>query len=236
MPRIVAVLDLALFFSALLLGAGGMPHCAAMCSAACTAACGGAGPGRAAGFQLGRLLGYAGGGALAASSVAWLAEAGAVSALLRPLWGLLHAAALGLGLWMLWQGRHPLWLERPGRRPQAPASPDGWQRVQGPVRASAVGLAWVAWPCGLLQSALMLAALAQSAAGGALVMAGFAMASASGLLVGPLLWARLAPAGAAAALASGTWAARLAGAMLALASSWALGHGLWQRVLAWCAA
>lgn len=234
MPRIVAVLDLGLFFSALLLGAGGMPHCTAMCSAACSAACGGPAQARGWSFQLARVVGYAAGGAVAASSVAWLAEAGAVSAVLRPLWAMLHAAALALGLWMLWQGRQPVWLDRPGPRASALGA-GGWQRVRGPVRAGAAGLAWVAWPCGLLQSALMLSALASGAPGGALVMTGFAMASAPGLLLGPVLWTRLAPAGVAAAATSGRLTARLAGGMLVLASGWALGHGLWQRVLAWCA-
>lgn len=30
------------------------------------------------------------------------------------------------------------------------------------------------------------------------------------------------------------WAVRAAGAMLAAAAGWALGHGLWQRLLALC--
>ena len=39
----------------------------------------------------------------------------------------------------------------------------------------------------------------------------------------------VAAAGASAPL-------RLAGAMLALGSAWALGHGLWLRIAAWCIA
>jgi len=30
------------------------------------------------------------------------------------------------------------------------------------------------------------------------------------------------------------WAPRLAGAMLVLASGWALGHGIWARIVDWC--
>jgi len=30
-------------------------------------------------------------------------------------------------------------------------------------------------------------------------------------------------------------AVRVAGALLAGSSAWALGHGVWERVLAWCA-
>ena len=66
-----------------------------------------------------------------------------------------------------------------------------WQVVAATARSAGLGLAWVAWPCGLLQSALLVAALANMPASGALVMAGFAGASAAGLLLGPALWWRL---------------------------------------------
>ena len=59
-----------------------------------------------------------------------------------------------------------------------------WQVEAAPARSAGLGLAWVAWPCGLLQSALRVAALANTPASGALVMAGFAGASAAGLLLG----------------------------------------------------
>ncbi len=157
--------------------------------------------------------------------------------MLRPVWTLLHCAALGLGLWLLWQGRQPAWVEQLGRstRHLAPQQADagGWQRMQGPTRASAAGLLWVAWPCGLLQSALVVAALANSAWGGAAVMAGFAAASAAGLGLAPWAFARLA-GGAGSALQVNAWAVRVAGAMLAGASAWALGHDLLRRVIAYC--
>ena len=234
-------MDLALFFSALMLGAAGAPHCAAMCAPASTALLRGCGQ-RAAhtapwAFHLSRLLGYALAGAVAASSVGALARLGQWSPVLRPLWTLLHCAALGLGLWMLWQGRQPAWLENLGRGGSrlAPQRTDatGWQRMQGPVKASTAGLMWVAWPCGLLQSALVVAALANTAWGGAAVMAGFAATSAAGLALAPWALARLG-AGGAGALQVQTWAVRLAGAALAAASVWALGHELIRRVVAYC--
>ena len=56
-----------------------------------------------------------------------------------------------------------------------------WLRLQRALAADALGrlepgipspwLAWAAWPCGLLQSALLLAALASGPAQGAAVMA-----------------------------------------------------------------
>ena len=159
-------------------------------------------------------------------------------AALRPLWTLMHLAAIGVGLWLIWHGRQPAWMDRMGRVPAAmgvPASPSGWQRMSGPGRSAAAGLAWVALPCGLLQSALVVAALANSAAAGATVMAGFALTSSVGLLSsGWILRRMLARSGSAANDLS--WMVRLAGLVLVAASGWALGHGVLMRVAAWCLA
>ena len=237
-------MDQALLLSAVLMGLAGTPHCLAMCGAACTAASGGGTLRRLLPFHLGRLLAYAAAGALAAGSVSSLALLGQAVAALRPLWTLVHIAALGLGLFLLWQGRQPAWMEGLGRRrADAVLHREGerWQAIKGPARSAGLGLAWVAWPCGLLQSALLVAALANSPAAGAGVMAGFAMASAAGLLMGPALWWRLSQGRGHASggpgrgtASSGRIAVRWAGAALALASAWALGHGLWMRVVAWC--
>jgi sulfite exporter TauE/SafE len=233
--------DLALFLSALMLGAAGAPHCAAMCgpaSAAVLRGCSRHAPHASPlAFHLARVAGYATAGAVAASSVGALAQLGQWSPVLRPLWTLLHCAALGLGLWLLWQGRQPAWLESLGRSasrlaPQQLAA-DGWQRMRGPTRAASAGLLWVAWPCGLLQSALVVSALANTAWGGAAAMAGFGLASAAGLTLAPWAFARLSD-GRAGALQVNAWAVRVAGAALAAASAWALGHDLFKRVVAYC--
>ena len=175
---------------------------------------------------------------MAAASVGSLAPMGQAVAALRPVWTLVHMGALALGLFLLWQGRQPAWMERLGSARRQTVAADGrrWQVMRGPSRSGAAGLAWVAWPCGLLQSALLVAALANTPWQGAGVMAGFAVASGAGLVLGPALWWRLAGNGgvAAAVWLSPARAVRLAGAALALASAWALGHGLWVRVLAWC--
>lgn len=223
--------------SASALGLAGLPHCAAMCAAPCAAACGGAPAdfrARAWAFQGARLLGYAAAGAVAASSVGALAGLSQWSPALRPLWALFHALVLSLGLWFLWQGRQPAWMGRWGRSPASvvAAAPQGWQRIQGPARAAAAGAAWVAWPCGLLQSALLVASLANSAAGGALAMAGFAAASSAGLVAGPWIWARLRRGGLAG------WSeavlVRTSGALLVAGSGFALVQGVWHQVAAFC--
>lgn len=234
----------ALIGSTALLGLGGSVHCAAMCGAACAAvtpSTGGAG--RLVPFHLGRLAGYAAGGVVAAGGVQWLGWASATAPVLRPVWALLHAAALAYGLWLLVTARQPAFLARWGRRPAvagggglqaAPAAgPGSWQVVRTPWTSAAVGTAWVAWPCGLLQSALLVAALADGPATGGLAMAVFAMASSFGLLAGPQL-ARWAGRRGGAPNPLRDQALRIAGLLVVLASGWALGHDLFRRVAAYC--
>src|SRR3989338_4741757 len=108
-----------LAITALVMGLVGGPHCVAMCGAAC------AGIGQAAGprqnsalllFQIGRVVGYATLGGLAAASMQGLGWLTVQSAALRPVWSLFHVAALLLGLLLLWQARQPVWLEQAGRK------------------------------------------------------------------------------------------------------------------------
>ncbi len=217
-------MNAALATTALLMGLAGAPHCAAMCGAACTGivrSCAGGVAEEASqfSFHAARLASYAVGGALAAGSVSWLATQGAHVAILRPLWTLLQVAAFVLGVWLLVRGRQPAWIDGIGR-----ARPDRkviW--MQGPAGAAAAGSMWVVLPCGLLQSALVVAALGSGPLEGAMLMSLFAAGSGLGLWLGPALWLRLAGrhAGRAQELS-----VRLAGLMLAAASGWALAHGL----------
>ncbi len=177
---------------------------------------------------------YATAGALAAGSVGALVSLSQWSPAMRPVWALFHAGVLSLGFWFLWQGRQPAWMSRLGRAPiqESTDLPQGWQRMQGPLRAGAAGALWVAWPCGLLQSALLVAALANTPAGGALAMAGFALASSAGLMAGPWLWARVRQGGAAKLSEVGL--IRVSGVLLVLGSGFALGRGVWHQVAAYC--
>lgn len=220
-----------LIVSATLLGLAGAPHCTAMCGAPCAAAIGGGGLRAQLSFHAARLAGYAAVGALAASSVAALAGWSQFTPALRPLWVLLQAGALALGLWLLVNGRQPAWMSALGRTPQ-PLAASGWHAVSGPARAATAGSLWVAWPCGLLQSALLVAALGSSAAAGAAAMAAFALASAPGLVLGPWAWRRLLQGGNGAARER--LAIRAAGALLAGVAAWVLGHAVWQQVAAFC--
>ena len=110
-----------LALTALVMGLAGGPHCVAMCGAACAGMGQLAGMGQAAGtqqsrallsFQGGRLLGYSLMGGVAAFSVQALGWLTVESAALRPVWSMLHVAAVILGLLLVWQARQPVYRVR----------------------------------------------------------------------------------------------------------------------------
>lgn len=220
--------------TALLMGLAGGPHCIAMCGAAC------AGIGYTAGeqqrqqttamglFQLGRVMGYATLGAVAAATIQALGWLTTQSAALRPVWTMVHIAALLLGLVLLVQARQPAWLERSARRV--------WDKVKtlqrkggvaGPVL---VGMLWALLPCGLLYSALMVAALTGEPLQGAAVMALFVLGTSVSLMAGPWLLLRLHHLG----WGNGQWGVRLAGLALAVSAGIALYLGLVHDQAPWC--
>ncbi len=216
--------------SALVMGLVGGPHCVAMCGAAC------AGIARAAAprsrqalwtWLLGRLVGYSVLGALAGGTVQGMGWLGQQTVVLRPVWTMMHVAALLLGLLLVVQARQPAFL-------------DGWAqavwRRARPVmsrlgaRAPAVlGVGWALMPCGLLYSALLVASLSASALEGAAIMAAFAVGTMVSLVAGPWLLLRLGDA------RSGGWGIRLAGLALVATSGWALWMGITQPTGLWCA-
>jgi uncharacterized protein len=221
-----------MLMSALLMGLVGGPHCVAMCGAACAGIARAAGPGpqgRAAlwRFQLSRLLGYSLLGALAGGTVEGMAWLGTHTAVLRPVWIMLHVAALLLGLLLLWQGHQPGFVDGWGQ--------SVWRRIRpalarlGPRAPLVLGMGWALMPCGLLYSALLVASLSASALNGALLMAAFALGTMVSLVLGPWLLLRLNSSG------SGAWGIRLAGLALASTSGWALWMGMTRPTGLWCA-
>ena len=223
----------ALIAAAGLMGLAGLPHCAVMCAAPCAAVARGGGAAQPL-FQMARVASYAAGGAVAAWSVAALRDGLSLAPALRPLWTLLHLAALACGLWMLWRGQWPAWLQR---RAVAVAPQGGaWQRVViAPARSACAGALWIAWPCALSQSALLVAALASTPGQGAAAMAVFAAASSPALWLGPALMRRFGGRAHGQGALTAAWPVRAAGALIAAGSASALLHGLWARFVAWCA-
>lgn len=213
--------------TALLMGLAGGPHCVAMCGAAC-GGIGRVGDGRETRslwiFQAGRVAGYSAMGAMSAASIQGLGWLTVQSAALRPVWTLFHASALMLGLVLLFQATQPVWLEDTGRAI--------WARVRraqpGASAPLLLGMLWALLPCGLLYSALLVAALSANAAEGAAVMALFAIGSSVSLMAGPWLWLRLRR------YDSDRWAVRISGFALAGISGWALWAGLFQNAAPWC--
>ncbi len=215
--------------TALFMGLAGGPHCIAMCGAAC------AGIGNAAGarktsalwsFQVGRLASYAALGAVAAASMQGLGWLTTQTAVMRPVWTLFHVAVMMLGLVLLILARQPTWLDGTAR--------SVWRRVMafnaawGRGAPLAIGAVWAFMPCGLLYSALLVAALSGGPLDGALTMALFAAGSGVSLLIAPWLLLRLRGGG------NGEWGVRLAGAALVATSGWALWMGLAHDTAPWC--
>lgn len=215
--------------TALLMGLAGGPHCIAMCGAACV------GIGQAAGahknsamwrFQAGRVLGYSALGALAAASMQGLGWLTVQSAALRPVWTLFHVATLVLGLLLLWRAQQPVWLEQAGKKIWIAARSLAVGR--GRSAPLVIGALWTFLPCGLLYSALLVAALTGHALEGAGVMALFALGTSVSMMAGPWLWLRLRGNG------GGDWGVRLAGLALAASSVWALWMAYAHDAAPWC--
>ncbi len=218
-----------LALTSLLMGLAGGPHCIAMCGAAC------AGIGQAAGprknsamltFQLGRIIGYSSLGALAAASMQGLGWLTVQSAALRPVWTLFHVATAVLGLLLLWKAQQPVWLEQAGKAIWQRARSLAWGRGRGVPLV--IGALWTFLPCGLLYSALLVAALSNSAVEGALVMALFALGTSLSMMAAPWLWLRFGGGSA------GDWGVRLAGLVLAGSSVWALWMAFAHNSAPWC--
>ena len=178
-------------------------------------------------FHAGRMAGYGLLGAIAATAmeqVAWFSDR---TSALHPLWVAMHLVILAWGLLMLFQAQQPAWLERAGR--------SVWVKVQ-PVlawRGGAVvaGMAWALMPCGLLYSALLVAALSGTAQAGAASMVAFALGGALWLIAAPYAWRWLS--GRVSRLRT-EWGTRAAGLMLVLVALWALWMDLIYKPSLWC--
>jgi len=215
------------------MGLVGGPHCVAMCGAACAGLGQAAGPRKNTailGFQLGRILGYSALGALAAASMQGLGWLTIQSAALRPVWTMFHVATLLLGLVLLLRAQQPLWLEQAGRRIWASAKAFGAGVGGAPLL---LGMLWALLPCGLLYSAVLVAAMAGGPLDGALVMALFALGTGVTMTAVPWLWLKLR-GNSVAVGGNGSWGVRLAGLALAGSSGWALWMGLVHNTAPWC--
>ena len=231
-------MNVSLLATAAVMGLVGGPHCLAMCGAACVGISRWT-PHRPLGpvwlFQIGRLLGYAILGAVVAASMQTLGWLTLHSAALRPVWSMLHIAALLIGLMLCIRAEQPIWL--------SDAATGIWHRLSSPeqrfqmqqhaIGPLLLGLVWAFLPCGLLYAALLLAMLSASAWEGAAVMSSFALGGAIMLMFAPWLWTRLLQMHLSQRTVSHT-GVRLAGLGLAASSAWALWMGLVEQQAPWC--
>ena len=232
--------------TALLMGLAGGSHCLVMCAAPCRGIIGGSPTGsialrpaaelsdegnraaaRGIAFHAGRMLGYAGLGGLAAfamESLAWVTQS---AWSIRPLWTFVHVGMLIWGAMLLLQAQQPVWVERAGRAV--------WQKLSSVVRrpggAFGAGVLWALMPCGLLYSALLVAALSANVAQGAVSMLCFAVGSGVWLWIGPWAWSALK------SRLNGwraEWGTRFAGALLIGIAAWAIWMDLVYKPSLWC--
>ena len=184
-----------LLATAFVMGLAGIPHCTAMCGAACAAAF----PrGLSPWALLGRALGYAGLGMVAAAAAGLVSQWGQHVAMLKPLWMMAQLAMVLLGGFMLVRGAIPQMVDQAGKglylklRERWHAVPEGSHPLRDKFAPLLAGLFWAFLPCGLLYAALMVAALASRPWEGGLVMLAFALPSAIGVWAAPAMmrWLR----------------------------------------------
>ncbi len=217
---------LAVVLSALVLGFAGSVHCVAMCggiAGALQQAMPGKGPVesglRSLLYSLGRITSYAIAGAIAGGLGTVFAPAAGG---LGRVHGVVGVVIVLIGLQVAFGGRLFAPLERAGLalwRRTAPLA----RRIGRPERAwqvFALGLVWGWLPCGLVYSALLLAATSGRPALGALAMAGF------GLGTLPAVWAATGFGALVTRLGGGASVRRSAGIAL-------VAFGLWSIVGTW---
>lgn len=221
-------LQTSLALTAMFMGLAGGPHCVAMCGPACGALKSTPeSPFLPALFHGGRLLGYASLGAVAAAWVGGLAWFSDQTLALKPVWTFFHVAILCWGIVLLATARQPQWADRYGRVIWK------WARkgTSTSTGALASGISWALMPCGLLYSALMIAALNANAVGGAVTMGAFALGTTVSLLLAPWLWLRIRQGKLGLHESTGM---RVAGLLLVAAAGWAIWMDLTHGIKVWC--
>jgi len=218
-------MQLALTYSALIMGLAGGPHCVAMCGAACTSFTQSSNQPHAIKlYHFGRLCGYTMLGAIATfaiQSIAWLST---YSLVLHPLWTFFHVMIFFWGVILFIFARQPVWVDQAGQ--------NIWRYIKKLSLINGghfyIGMLWALMPCGLLYSALIIASFNGNPLGGALSMTAFAIGSSISLFFAPWLWLKLKTN------LLEPYGMRLAGFLLSGASAWAIWMELAHNSKVWC--
>jgi sulfite exporter TauE/SafE len=214
------------FLSTFFMGMMGGPHCIAMCGAPC-AVISTQGSRQIWQFHLGRILGYGILGGVAAYSVNNLAWLSNQTMSIHPLWTFFHGIIFVWGFVMLLYAKQPQWIDRMGE--------SIWnviQKLSKTLRNNfLLGMLWSFMPCGLLYSALLVAALTLNILNGTISMMFFALGTSISLIVSPIIWLKIKNG---KLWLNETQGMRIAGMLLMIAASWAIWMDLIHPMKLWC--
>ena len=214
------------FLSTFFMGMMGGPHCIAMCGAPC-AVISTQGSRQIWQFHLGRILGYGILGGVAAYSVNNLAWLSNQTMSIHPLWTFFHGIIFVWGFVMLLYAKQPQWIDHIGE-----SSWNTIQKLSKTLRSNfLLGMLWSFMPCGLLYSALLVAALTLNILNGTISMMFFALGTSISLIVSPIIWLKIKNG---KLWLNETQGMRIAGMLLMIAASWAIWMDLIHPMKLWC--
>jgi len=215
-----------IFLTTFFMGLMGGPHCIAMCGAPC-AVISAQGSSQIWQFHLGRISGYGILGGVAAYSMNNLAWLSNQTMLLHPVWTFFHGIIFVWGFVMLLYAKQPQWIDHIGE-----SSWNTIQKLSKTLRSNfLLGMLWSFMPCGLLYSALLVAALTLNILNGTISMMFFALGTSISLIVSPIIWLKIKNGKLWLNEIQGM---RIAGMLLMIAASWAIWMDLIHPMKLWC--
>ena len=215
-----------IFLSTFFMGMMGGPHCISMCGAPCSVISA-QGSRQIWQFHLGRILGYGILGGVAAYSVNNLAWLSNQTMSIHPLWTFFHGIIFIWGFVMLLYAKQPQWIDHMGE-----SIWNVMQKLSKTLRSNfLLGMLWSFMPCGLLYSALLVAALTLNILNGTISMMFFAAGTSISLIVSPIIWLKIKNG---KLWLNETQGMRIAGLLLMIAASWAIWMDLIHPMKLWC--
>jgi sulfite exporter TauE/SafE len=146
---------------------------------------------------------------------------------LHPIWTFFHGIIFVWGFVMLLYAKQPQWIDHMGE--------SIWNTIQTfskTLRSNfLLGMLWSFMPCGLLYSALLVAALTLNILNGTLSMIFFALGTSISLIVSPIIWLKIKNG---KLWLNETQGMRIAGLLLMIAASWAIWMDLIHPMKLWC--
>jgi sulfite exporter TauE/SafE len=215
-----------IFLSTFFMGMMGGPHCISMCGAPCSVISA-QGSRQIWQFHLGRILGYGILGGVAAYSVNNLAWLSNQTMSIHPLWTFFHGIIFIWGFVMLLYAKQPQCIDHMGE-----SIWNVMQKLSKILRSNfLLGMLWAFMPCGLLYSALLVAALTLNILNGTISMMFFAAGTSISLIVSPIIWLKIKNG---KLWLNETQGMRIAGLLLMIAASWAIWMDLIHPMKLWC--